>query len=1156
MSIKSILKRLNDAGIQLSVDGDVLEIKAPKGVLTDDLRALLVDNKTEIIDSLKLATVSSTPITPLAKRADADKYPLSAAQERLWLITRLEADSAAYTVPFALRISGALDIAALQQAINHVIQRHETLRATFSTVGGLPVQTINNNFKFKLDVESITGNNRSVVDSLTLQCVRDAFLLPINIYHDQLIQARLLCLEEQEYVLVITMHHIVSDGWSIAILFNEISDFYRSYLNKKLPDVDPLPIQYADFADWQRLRLSEPEVEGQLAYWETYLDNFSPLELPLDRRRKEMKGYQGATLPFQLSNDLVEAIKRTCVSEKITLSMLLSAVYSILLHKFSAQDDIIFGTPVANRNITETESLIGFFVNMLVVRADLSANPTIKELFQQVAKNAIASYENQDIPFEQIVDALQPERSQNQNPIFQVILALQSDNRIAAAKQSMSTHALTLDGCKVSDFEMDVETTRFDIELHVAESQSNICGAWIYDKDLFNPATIKSMNDALMLILKQVVQKTDSHVSDISYVSESQVQSINKYLTQTQTPYPDNETICELFEKQVEESPNAIAVSFNGLEISYRTLNNRSNQLAHYLRARGVTAEDMVGLSIEKSIDMIVALLGILKVGGAYVPLDPEYPENRLKFMLADTAVSVVITHSNLKHQLPEFTGDLLCIDQHWPLIEKESCSNPQKNISASSLMYVIYTSGSTGQPKGVCVEHRSAIRLVKNTNYINIKSDDVFLQVSPVAFDASTFEIWGCLLNGARLVLYPEQKIALEPLADVIKKYEINTLWLTTGLFNQMIDQQLDSFRQVKNLLAGGEAASITHVKKYLSYLNDNSSDNHRLIHCYGPTENTTFTSCHVMDWNTQLLNTVPIGKPISNTSVFILDKNCQAVASGVTGELYTGGAGLARGYLNQDELTRDTFGSYSGVMGTNTRLYRTGDLVKFREGAIEFVGRKDNQIKLRGFRVEIGEVETCLKRARNVVDAVVLLDGGREERKRLIAYLVSSADSNQIIASTREYIKSQLPSYMVPSIFILVDKILLTQNGKVDYKKLPKPNSERQVMTELVTPAGELEVEITKIWQVILKIEETGVEDNFFDLGGDSFLLIQLHAQLEKALSREIPITDLFKYPTIRSFSEQLSNPSLRLDESKNLQSRVSKQRAAMNKFKRLSR
>lgn len=1154
MSVKTILGNLHDAGIKLGLDGSNLEIKAPQGALTAELREALVQNKAAIIEMLRLAGDIPSQTPSIAQRANPDEYPLSAAQERLWLISRLEADSAIYNVPHALRIKGNLDIFSLEAAINQVAQRHETLRAKFSTLDGQAIQSINQSFVFKLDIEKVTGNTPTDISRSADRALNEEALRPFDISQDPLIRGKLLQLADDEYLLLITMHHIVSDGWSVGLLFREIGDFYQTFRQHLAPSVEPLPIQYADFAQWQNRRLQEPLAEKQLAYWEKQLAGVATLELPLDRRREDVKGGHGASVTFKLDTALVAEIKRICNTEKITLSMLMSAAYSILLHRYSAQDDIVFGKPVANRNRTEIENLVGFFVNMLVERVNLSTNPTLKELYRQVKENAIASYENQDLPFERIVDAIKPERSQNKNPIFQVVLAVHSANSLDDAKQSQFAHALSLVDCDVNDYQMNIETARFDIELHIFEAPSRISGAWIYDTDLFDPASVQQMNESLLFILRQLVMQTDARVSEIRSLSDAQFRHLSKNLLQTQTDYPADKSVTELFEKQAEETPDAIAVSFDGRQLSYRSLNNRSNQLAHYLRARGVKAEVMVGVSIERSLDLVVALLGILKAGGAYVPLDPEYPLARLNFMLEDTAAPVLLTHSSVdRERLPTVSGTIIYLDQDWPAIEKESQDNPVSDITSDSLMYVIYTSGSTGKPKGVCVEHHSAVRLVKNTNYVDIKSQDVFLQFAPVAFDASTFELWGCLLNGARLVIYPHQRTSLEQLGNFIEQNSITTLWLTSALFNQMVDQHLQSFVAVKTLLAGGEALSTAKVNKYLAFLKQNSLTEHVLINGYGPTENTTFSCCHVMTAETEIGRSVPIGAAISNTQLYVLDSKGLPVPAGVPGELFLGGDGLARGYLNRPELTAERFVFAAFAGESATRLYRTGDQVRYRhDGIIEFIGRFDHQVKLRGFRIELGEVEEVICSHASVRVAVVMMREDEPGDKRLVAYLVLDKQKESSSAQIKEHVREQVPEYMLPSVFVVLDSLPLTPNGKVDRDALEPPGPERNVETDYVPPRTEDERRMAAIWCEFLGIETPGIDDNFFDLGGNSLLLMRTHARMCEVSGRDVPVTQLFRYPTIRGLAKQLvaTEQGINAASIDKVRERAQKQRAAMHR------
>ena len=734
--------------------------------------------------------------------------------------------------------------------------------------------------------------------------------------------------------------------------------------------------------------------------------------------------------------------------------MSLLTVYVMMLQRYSGQDEITVGSPIANRNRSEIEGLIGFFVNMLVMRVDCSGNPDFSGLARRVNEVALGAYEHQDIPFEKLVDALQVERDPSRNPLFQVYFALRN-----SAQEASRPQGITLE--PIGD---EIQSTRFDLECTVSNQDGRLHVNFIYNTNLFDAATIKRMQRHYANLLAAVVAepKRPLPISQLTLLGDSERQLLLQDWTHTRTDYPREQTVHDLFVQQAQATPDAIALEYEGETLSYAQLNARANQLAHYLQARGVGPEVLVGIGVERSLEMVIGLLGILKAGGAYLPLDADYPASRLAYMLSDAAVPVLLTQSSQRDQLADFAGETICLDTDWPEIARERESEPESGAKADSLMYAIYTSGSTGVPKGTLIEHRSAVRLVRETNYIELGPEEVFLQFAPISFDASTLELWGSLLNGSRLVIFAAGRSGLEELGEVIATRGVTTLWLTSALFSQMVDNHCDRLSGVKQLLAGGEALSLPHVQKMLDRLGEGS----RLINGYGPTENTTFTCCHVMTADSELGQSVPIGRPISNTWVYVLDAAMQPVPVGVAGELYIGGDGLARGYLNQAELTAEKFVSDPFSAEPGARLYATGDLVRYRrDGSIEFIGRIDQQVKLRGYRIELGEVETALAGQESVSEAVAVVREYETGDKRLVAYVVPTqawleqhpveaesgeSDHQELIPQLREQLRALLPGYMLPSLFVVLEALPLNANGKVDRKALPDP-SDMQAGTEI---------------------------------------------------------------------------------------------------------
>ncbi|NNF93561.1 MAG: amino acid adenylation domain-containing protein, partial [Altererythrobacter sp.] len=757
------------------------------------------------------------------------------------------------------------------------------------------------------------------------------------------------------------------------------------------------------------------------------------------------------------------------------------------------QNDLVVGSPIANRTRAELEELIGFFVNSLVMRTDVSGDPSFAELLARVRQVALEAYAHQDLPFERLVEELDPERDLSRNPLFQVMFAVQN----APGKAS------TLAGTEltIGAFSGNLQTTRFDLEVHVLEVDEQLQFHFIYSTDLFDGSTMRRMLGHYERVLEEVVKNSACRISELALLDEAERHQVLHEWNDTRTAYPREGSIKDLFEAQVGRDADAVALEYEGQRLSYGELNARANQLAHYLRQRGVGPEVMVAISVERSVEMVVGILGIVKAGGAYVPLDAQYPGPRLSMMLEDTAAPVLLTQSSLRDRLPEFDGEVICLDTDWAQIARKRRTNPKVEVNASNLAYVMYTSGSTGRPKGTCVEQRSVVRLVKNTNYLDFGPQEVFLQFSPISFDASTLELWGSLLNGGKLLVCPPGQLSMGQLGQIIRDGGVSTLWLTAGLFNLMVDEQLDSLRGVRQLLAGGEALSVDHVRRVLEGIGTG-----RLINGYGPTENTTFSCCHVMDAHSDVGQSVPIGRPISNTRVYILDEHLHPVPVGVPGELYLGGDGLARGYLNRPELTAEKFIADPFSDEPHARLYRTGDWVRYQpDGNIEFIGRRDHQVKVRGFRIELGEIEAALGRLQPVQEAVVLLREDRPGDKRVVAYVVAEGEQAGLVEELRTQLKRELPDYMLPSAFVLLDALPLTPNGKVDRAALPAPEAADHLTAEYVAPRTPTEEILAGIWAEVLGVERVGVHDDFFELGGHSLLATQVISRVRQALGVE---------------------------------------------------
>ena len=1126
MKVVEFLSHLNDLDITLWLEEEKLRYQAPKGVMTPEIKQAIGTRKSEISAFLKQAKTLSRSvertIVPIPRNG---KLPLSFAQQRLWFLHQLSPDSQSYNMLEALRLKGPLNVDALEQSLNELVRRHEILRTTFPMVSGEPVQVIAAPTALTLSIHNLQELSAEAQTAHIQQMAIAAASKPFNLAIGSLVQFTLLQLNSQANVLLLKMHHIIYDGWSLNIFFGELSQLYAAF-SQGLPSPLPeLPIQYADFAVWQRQWLTGDVLERQLHYWQEQLAG-APLvlELPSDRPRPPVQTFQGAVEHFVLDRDLTQRLKYLSQESETTLFMTLLAAFLVLMSRYSGQSDLVVGSPIANRNSKSIEQLIGFFANTLAFRGNLSGNPSFQDFLAQVRQTTLSAYNHQGLPFEMLVERLQPDRDLSRNPLIQVLFSLQN------APQSEGS----LTGLAIQNIPLPVDVkARFDLEVNVWEVAAGLEGVWCYGSDLFDATTIARMGQQFQTLLTEIVASPQARISELPLLSPAERHQLLVEWNNTQTDYPHDRCIHQLFEAQVERTPDAIAVVHENQHLTYRELNNRANQLAHYLRSFGVEADRLVGLCVERSINMIVGVLGILKAGGAYVPLDPEYPTERLSFMLLDAQISVLLTQQSLLERLPDHTARLVCLDTDWHLIEQSSQDNAIALVQPNNLAYVIYTSGSTGQPKGVEVVHRGVSRLLFGVNYVQLDATQRFLQLAPISFDASTFEIWGALLHGARCVLFPRTTPTSQNLREEIHKHGITVLWLTAALFNSIIDDDSQALLEIKQLLIGGEALSVAHVQKALAALPFT-----QIINGYGPTENTTFTCCHPISRQIEAtIESIPIGRAIANTQVYILDAYLQPVPVGVPGELHIGGAGLARGYLNQPKLTREKFipnpfqsseGDKENLSSDSKYLYKTGDLARYLpDGTIEFLGRIDNQVKIRGFRIELGEIEAVLSQHRDVQTSCVIAREDTPGEKRLVAYIVPQPEVILTTGNLRQFLANKLPSYMLPNTFVMLESLPLTPNGKVDRRALKAPSHSSE-KDRFIEARSQLELKLVQIWSKILKVDKIGVQDNFFDLGGHSLLAPYLMAQIQQQLGKELPLTTLFQHPTIEQLAVILQSDS----------------------------
>ena len=1067
-------------------------------------------------------------------------FPVSYAQQRLWFLEQLVPSNPFYNVSTTVRLTGPLNVAALQQTFNEIVRRHEALRTTFRLVDAQPVQAIAPRLSVALPVielQKLPAAERSQrVQQLTIQEAQR----PFKLAQGPLLRVQLLQLDAAEYVLLLTMHHIVSDGWSIGVLIHELEVLYAAFATGQPSPLAELPIQYADFAQWQRQWLQGKVFSTQLIYWQQQLNNLTVLQLPTDRPRPAVQSYQGATQYLELPLNLSQALESLSQQAGVTLFITLLAAFQTLLYRYTGQTDIAVGSPIANRNRSEIESLIGFFVNTLVLRTRLDGNPTFQELLGRVREVALGAYAHQDLPFERLVEALQPERDLSYTPLFQVMFAL----------QSAPTPTLDLVGLNLNFSEVESRTAKFDLTLSMENTEQGLKGSLEYSTDLFDAATIAAMLAHLQTLLAGIVAQPEQRLSDLPLLSEAEHRQLLVEWNDTQAEYPKHLCIHQLFEAQVEQTPDAIAV-YDNEQLTYYELNKRSNQLAHYLQALGVRPEVLVGICVERSWQIIVAMLGILKAGAAYLPLDPAYPPERLAFMLEDAQVRVLITQQHTASISSHFGGGemggwgdgevegyqkqklIVCIDCGWETIAQQSEDNPVSGAIASNLAYVIYTSGSTGKPKGVLIEHGSLLNLIFwHQKQFEVTPSDRATQIAGAAFDACGWEIWPYLTAGASIYFCNEDRTSPIRLRDWLLEREITLSFLPTPLAEAVLALDWPRESALRILLTGGD--KLQQSPSCLPFT---------VVNNYGPTENSVVTTSGVVNrgvghraWGighgAVQIETPTIGRPIANTQVYLLDSQLQPVPIGARGELYIGGDGLARGYLNQPELTAERFIPHPYSSQPGTRLYNTGDLARYRpDGTIEFLGRIDEQVKIRGYRIELGEIEAVLTQHSAVQQTAVVVREDVPGDKRLVAYVVLHKDQvlkqeklpssphHPITPSSdlRCFLKQKLPNYLIPSAFVVIDALPLTPNGKINRRILPAPNLDSSRPEEAdVAARTTVEEILVKIWAELLGLH-VGVHDNFFELGGHSLLATQLTSRMRDAFQVDLPLHVLFKSPTV---------------------------------------
>jgi amino acid adenylation domain-containing protein len=1047
---------------------------------------------------------SRLPITRLG--GDVKSPPLSFAQQRLWFFEQLTPGTPIYNIFAGVRLRGALNAMTLRQCFAEVARRHEVLRATFKTVDGQPSQVIEADAPLDFRIVDLTGLPEAEREPQARRLAARESQRPCDLARGPLLRVVLLRCDEREHILLLTMHHIVGDAWSLGILVEEVAALYDAFNEGRLSPLAELPIQYADFAHWQRSWLQGEVLETQLAYWQRQLAGASPvLELPTDRPRPSVQRFRGSVKSFFLPAELTEGLTRLSRQQGGTLFMTMVAALQTLLHFYSGQEDISIGAPVVNRSRAELEKLIGFFVNTLVIRTDCSGDPSFIELLERVRRTVVDAQSHQDLPFEKLVEVLQPDRDLSHAPLFQVVLSL--DN-------TPPPDALSLSSLSLSPFEIETRTARLDLHLTIVATTKGLAGSLEYNSDLFDPATIDRMIGHFRTLLEGIVADPSRKISSLPLLTDAERDQLLRQWNETQTKFPDDSCVQELFETRAAHVPDSVALISGDGHVSYSELNRRANQLAHYLLKLGVGPEVRVAVCMRRTPEMIVAILGVLKAGGAYVPLDPAYPQERLSFILEDSGAPLVLTEGDLLEDLLTSYAQKIYLDEEQAAIAEEAVENTVSGAVSDNLAYVIYTSGSTGLPKATLVGHKGLCNLVEaQIRAFDVRPDSRVLQFASPSFDASVSEIFKTLVAGAALILPDENSLLPGPeFVRQLREQAVTNITLPPSVLALLPPEEVPALRVV---VAAGEECSAEVAARW--------AHGRLFLNAYGPTEATVCASiarCVGDD------RRPTVGRPMENATLFLLDEHLRPVPIGMPGQVFIGGVGLARGYQGRADLTAERFIPHPFSESPGARLYKTGDLARYLpDGELDFLGRLDRQVKVRGYRIELGEVEAALSAHHSVSEAVVTILEDSPGNRRLVAYVVPSEAASYDADAARRHLQERLPEFMLPSEFVTLDAMPLTPNGKIDRRALPRPEPDGGGEDgSFAAPRTPLEEQLVKIWAEVLGVERIGIHDNFFELRGHSLSLIQVAFLVQETLGCELPLQIFFLAPTIAELSKEI--------------------------------
>ncbi len=1056
-------------------------------------------------------------------RRKQNKAPLSFAQSRLWFLDQLIPENPFYNIPMTLGLKGLIDIYALSKALMEIIRRHESLRTRFVVIDEEPVQVIEDEVSLLTSLMDLRYLSEVDKKNETKRIAVEESILSFDLGRDLMLRSKLLIIDEENFTLLLSMHHIASDGWSLGIFQKELTELYSAYSKGEPSPLEDLPIQYADFAVWQRMWLRGEVLDNQLSYWRDQLSGLIPIKLPTKRKRPLIQSFRGNVLNFFIEPELTKKLKNISQENFVSLYMTLLAVFGVLLSFYSGHYDIAVGTPIANRNRKEVEGLIGFFINTLVMRIDLSGNPSFLELIGRVRKITLDAYSNQDLPFEKIVEELQPERDMSRNPLAQIMFAL----------QNVPGSMFEIPDLAIDPIRTGAQTVKCDLDVTLWNAPDGLGGSFVYNTDLFDSATITRLMKHYSNLLEEIVANPEKSISELSIISEEESHQLLVEWNNTNSDYPDAKLIHEKIEDQVERTPDAVAVSFEDERITYLELDRKANQLARHLRNMGVAPDVITGILLDRSPEMVIAIIGVLKAGGAYVPFDRSHPSERLGFMLTDSEATVLLTRKDLISNLSEQNAlKVIFIDRDWNFIKEECIENPGYGVAPGNLAYVMYTSGSTGKPKGVMIPHQGL------SNYstwasmaYELNSGQGSLVHSSFSFDLTITGLFLPLLTGGNVILVSEDESG-ESLSRYLEKDGGFSIIKVTPAHLELLAQLISSENargSAKRFIIGGESLKGETLKFWQQHAPET-----KLVNEYGPTETVVGCCVYEIEKGESINGSAPIGRPIGNTQLYVLDSHFLPVPFLVSGELYIGGDGVGRGYLHRPDLTAERFIPNIFDHRGGARLYRSGDLACYRlDGNIDFNGRIDHQVKVRGYRIELGEIESVMSEHPGVRESVVIAREEQPGDKRLVAYIVPSNGVLPDAVEIKKYLKTKLPDYMIPWAFVMLDEMPLTPNGKVDRKVLPAPEGEVYARGVYEAPAGEVEEILSGIWSEVLNITPVGRNDNFFDLGGHSLLIVKVHRKIKKILKKEIKIVDLFTYPTIKLLSNYI-NPLVNQSQS----------------------